>query len=363
MPSTDSSSWLCRDERDRERLLDMDERLTSVRMISMAALAVALVLTASWLGWWTLLPLIGSAVGFAVAHRFLDRVSRPEYLVAAAWLLAELAIAGSVALTGGPRSPAVAWLVIPVVTLSARFNGRGVASGVVVVAAAILATTVGVDPSWSLHHPAQVLFPLALLVAVGVLSTALMVSDREYRNQALIDPLTSMLNRNALNARVAELAQQAAVVRQPIGVIVGDIDRFKSVNDERGHDAGDAVLRDIAYTLRKSLRAYDLAYRLGGEEFLILVPGGDLPASEQIAQKLRAVVEADPIAGLHITMSFGVSAAAEGAFDYDVCFTAADAALYRAKADGRNRVRTSGDPLPEAGAPDAEPAARPLATA
>ena len=81
-----------------------------------------------------------------------------------------------------------------------------------------------------------------------------------------------MLNRNALRTRVDELAHQAKIINQPIGIIVGDVDHFKRVNDIHGHAAGDAVLRDVAYALRKQLRAFELVYRLGGEEFLVLLP-------------------------------------------------------------------------------------------
>ena len=292
------------------------------------------------LGWWTLAPLVISAAGFALVDRGLEDASRPEYRLAAAWLLAESAIAGSVALTGGPRSPAVAWLAIPVVTLSARFSERGIVAGVGYAAALIVLVTLGVDPSYVEHHVAALIFPLALLGAIGALSTALMRSDLHHRGAAAIDPLTGMLNRNALTTRVGELAQQAVVARQSIGLIIGDIDRFKSVNDAHGHAAGDAVLRDIADRMRSSLRAFDLAYRVGGEEFLVILPGASLERTANVAEQLRAAVAGRPVAGLLVTMSFGVTASPPGEFDFDGAFVAADIALYEAKHAGRDMVCT-----------------------
>ena len=102
-----------------------------------------------------------------------------------------------------------------------------------------------------------------------------MKSDLEHRSSSVIDPLTGMLNRNALQTRIAELVAQAAILREPVALIVGDLDNFKAINDGHGHAAGDVVLKDVAYRMRKALRAYDLAYRLGGEEFLIILPGAD----------------------------------------------------------------------------------------
>jgi diguanylate cyclase (GGDEF)-like protein len=333
-------SWLCHNGAERQRLLDMERRLRPVRAVSLLILGCALLVTGPSLGWWTLAPLVLSAAGFALVDRGLEGSSRPEYRLAAAWLLAESAIAGSVALTGGPRSPAVAWLAIPVVTLSARFSERGVLAGMGYAAGLIALVTLGVDPAYVAHHLSAVVFPLALLGAIGALSTALMRSDLHHRGAAAIDPLTGMLNRNALTTRVGELAQQAVVARHSIGVIIGDIDRFKSINDAHGHAAGDAVLRDIADRLRSSLRAFDLAYRVGGEEFLVILPGASLERAQHVAEQLRASVADHPVAGLLVTMSFGVTASPPGDFDFDGAFVAADIALYEAKHAGRDNVRT-----------------------
>lgn len=322
----------------------MEARLKPLRAAAMGLLAVALVAVGPWLGWWTLAPLLAAAAVFAAVDRGLADAPRPEYRIAAAWMASEVAIAASVSLTGGLRSVAVAWLAIPVVTLSARFSTRGVAAGLAFVLL-LLAGIAAAQLNYAIDHPQSVIFPIAMTGAIAVLSIALMKSDLHHRTTSLIDPLTSMLNRGALEARVAELAQQASVVHQSVGVIAGDLDRFKLINDAHGHSAGDAVLCDVAYRLRKNLRAFDLAYRLGGEEFLVLLPGADLDASRSVAETLREAIAGEPSAGLWVSMSFGVSASEPGAFDFSQVFAAADLALYESKKAGRNRVRTmSSDP-------------------
>ena len=345
--STTAPSWLCPQPADRARAVDMEARLRPVRRISFLVLAATLLLIGPWVGWWTLAPLGVAVVGFAAVDRRLGSSPRPEVAIAGAWVISELAIAGSVAVTGGPHAAALGWLVIPLVTLPARFNGRAVAAGVAFVAALLVAVTVGVDPGAVADRPDLLLAPLALLVAVALLSTALMRSDLEHRSSSVIDPLTGMLNRNALRTRVGELAQQAEILREPVALVVGDLDGFKSVNDGHGHTTGDAVLRDVAYRMRKTLRAYDLAYRLGGEEFLVVLPGADEAKAAVVAEALRAGIAEEPSAGLPVTMSFGVGASPAGDFDYDTVFAAADRALYRAKREGRNRVAlaSGADPL------------------
>jgi diguanylate cyclase (GGDEF)-like protein len=147
-----------------------------------------------------------------------------------------------------------------------------------------------------------------------------------------------MLNRRSLAARVAELTEQSQIAGASIGLIVCDLDHFKDVNDAHGHTVGDAVLVDVAYALRKELRAFDMAYRLGGEEFLVLMPGAGPDEAAEVAERLRMAVGAFPAGGVDVTMSFGVASSRGGRFDYAQLFAAADAALYEAKKAGRNRV-------------------------
>ena len=135
---------------------------------------------------------------------------------------------------------------MPLVTLPARFGGRGVAAGVAFIGVLVIAIAIVVEPSHPLP-PIYALFALlTTLTAVAVLSTALMRSDVDHRTEAVIDGLTGMLNRRALDQRLQELTAQAQITGQPIAVIAADIDHFKRVNDEHGHATGDAVLVEVA---------------------------------------------------------------------------------------------------------------------
>ena len=346
MPPADAfqPTWLCRTPRERERMLDMERRLAPVRHLCFGAIAIALIASGAWVGWWTLAPLALAAIGFIVLGRGIDVAERPEYRLALAWVLSQALIAASIALTGGPDSPALPWLAIPTVTLPARFGVRGVLAGGCVTIGILLLVTVGIDASAVIADPVPTLMTLTLIVSVMALSVALMRSDLEHRSEAAIDPLTGMLNRGALDTRVAELEAQARRTPQPVALLVGDLDHFKAINDERGHAVGDAVLAEVAERFRGELRAYDLAYRLGGEEFLVLLPGAGARESAELAESLRRCVGIDAIRGVDVTVSFGVSAwDGRGTFAFCELFDRADRALYRAKQDGRDRVVCSAE--------------------
>ena len=336
------TSWLCPNPGDRERLLDMEQRLHGVRAAAFGVLMLAIVISAPWMGWWLLAPIGACAAMFGLAGRTLPHTARPEYLIALVWCCSQITIAACAMLTGGADSPGLAWFVVPVITLPVRFGTRGVAAGVGFTIALLLGVTLGFDFTSTVDGPEHFLFPLTAVAAVALMSTALLSSDLEHRSEAVVDPLTGMLNRNALLTRVAELAQQSQITREPVALIVGDLDRFKSINDGHGHAAGDAALKDVAYRIRKRLRAYDLAYRVGGEEFLVVLPGATPEHAAEVAEDLRAAIEQMPVAGLHVTMSFGVAGSTPGEFDYESVFAEADMALYEAKHAGRNRVRTRG---------------------
>jgi diguanylate cyclase (GGDEF)-like protein len=202
------------------------------------------------------------------------------------------------------------------------------------------AVAFGADAQGVINDPPVLMAPIAVVITVAMLSTALMRSDVEHRGEAVLDQLTGMLNRKALARRVAELSQQSEITGQPIGLVLADVDHFKRIDDSFGHVTGDAVLKDVAYVMRKHLRAFDLAYRIGGEEFLLLFPGGDLRQSAAMAEELREAITADTLGGgLKVTMSFGVAASpSHRPFDYEAVFAEADARLYEAKRNGRNRV-------------------------
>jgi diguanylate cyclase (GGDEF)-like protein len=335
------SSWLCASDADRARMLDMDERIAPVRVLTLAVLALTALSMSPWFGLWTLTPIAVAGVAFAVASRASTATDRPEYVLFGTWVLSELVIAATV-MIAGLESNLLAWLAIPVVALSARFSGHGVLAGVAIALALCVGVGFAADAQAVIDYPPIVVGPAAVIIAVGILSTALMRSDFEHRGKAVIDQLTGMLNRNALARRAFELEQQSRLTGEPVGIVVGDLDSFKRINDSLGHAVGDAVLTQVAYTLRKQLRAFDLAYRLGGEEFLVLIPGADLEHARTIAEALRTSVESGTFEGQKMTMSFGVSATGQGQpFEYEPQFELADGALYEAKRAGRNRVLTA----------------------
>jgi diguanylate cyclase (GGDEF)-like protein len=265
----------------------------------------------------------------------------------AAWALAQAIIATSVALTGHLTEITLCWLAIPVTTLSARFSTRGITAGVVLTLALMAGVLLAADTAAVLREPPLLLAPAAVVLATAMLSTALMRSDLEHREGTLIDPLTGMLNVNALRRRAEELAQQSEINGAPVGVIAADIDKFKAVNDSRGHAAGDTVLKEVAYQLRKSGRSFELAHRCGGDEFVILVPGANLIECRRQAEAMRQAIEQMALVeGQRVTMSFGVATSRPGAsFDYATVYARADAALYEAKRSGRNCVCTTAQPV------------------
>jgi two-component system, cell cycle response regulator len=166
------------------------------------------------------------------------------------------------------------------------------------------------------------------------------------RYQAMHDALTGLLNRaSVLEAFQREMAR-AVRARQPISVLMGDLDLFKRINDTYGHMAGDAVLREAAQRMKKIVRDYDLVGRYGGEEFLIVLPGCDGEEAVARAQDIRSAVSNEPFdvgsQAIPVTCSIGVAGRALPMMsEADTLLRESDAALYRAKAAGRNCVESA----------------------
>src|SRR5262245_55027337 len=159
---------------------------------------------------------------------------------------------------------------------------------------------------------------------------------------ALIDPLTGLYNRRFLNAHLGTVLQQMQEQGKPVSLVVADVDHFKAVNDTHGHDAGDEVLRAVAQRILGNIRSFDMAARLGGEEFVVVMP--DTPPEDAMAaaERLRAKIAESPLAtaggrAICVTASLGVAASVRGD-DSAALLKRADQALYAAKRDGRNRV-------------------------
>ena len=182
--------------------------------------------------------------------------------------------------------------------------------------------------SW--YHEAAEL-KQAVLVSFRNLSERIGLLDQA----TLTDPLTQLLNRRGLERALSALNASG----MPFGVITLDVDHFKDVNDRHGHDTGDQVLAGIAQCMRANARPQDVLCRLGGEEFLALLPEVGAETALQVAERLRSAIQAHafPTVG-HVTISAGVSHYPETQADADLVIRQADKALYRAKHAGRNRA-------------------------
>ena len=166
-------------------------------------------------------------------------------------------------------------------------------------------------------------------------------AERRLLQMATIDPLTGLANRAQFHTRAAVELGRMKRSGEPITLVLADVDFFKRINDEFGHDAGDQVLVRLARLLREGLRDCDVLARWGGEEFLALLPACDGVGAHEVAERLRQAVAAlqIDIGGrvFNVTMSFGIAEVAEDR-ELLVATTRADRALYRSKHEGRNRV-------------------------
>lgn len=160
---------------------------------------------------------------------------------------------------------------------------------------------------------------------------------------ASTDPLTNLLNRRAMTELIEREVARSQRTRQPLALLLCDIDHFKRINDGHGHAAGDHVLQTVANLLQATVREYDCVARWGGEEFLILLPDASLTGAATIAERLRAAVQVCAISfedqTIPVTMTLGVSPL-HPEENWHSAVNRADEALYRGKANGRNRVET-----------------------
>ena len=160
---------------------------------------------------------------------------------------------------------------------------------------------------------------------------------------AMRDRLTSVYNRHYINERAQNLIKDAKASRQPLALIVMDIDNFKRINDTHGHAIGDSVLVGVATALTDTIGEKGIVARMGGEEFMVVLPGADEFVAMGLAEKLREGIEELQPSGLLVTASFGV-AQLHPEDNYDTAFSRADMAMYEAKRSGRNCVVSAEGP-------------------
>ncbi|MEO0492130.1 MAG: GGDEF domain-containing protein [Actinomycetota bacterium] len=328
-----------RDDRERElaRLIDVDRATVGVNgVLCGLTMVVALGLWPFYGATFTLvcsLPFITWLAGAAGLRKLLG-IRRWTVLN---MIALETSILLAVMHTGGADSALlhmVGMLGAPLVFYFPRRTGAVVASPLVVAGVAALHLGAG----HAIDEPLNPIVAFLVAVFIPVMVLHMMELEMTHRKRAVIDPLTGCLNRHAFGDRVAVIEAQMAVTGEPVGVVMFDIDHFKQVNDQHGHAAGDAVLTEIAYRIRKALRSYELLCRLGGEEFAILLPGAGAEDAVRIAERVRMLVESLSVAGIEITISCGVASAAGTDVQVDAVLEHADRALYEAKHHGRNRT-------------------------
>jgi diguanylate cyclase (GGDEF)-like protein len=172
---------------------------------------------------------------------------------------------------------------------------------------------------------------------LATLNAELLEANRALAQAAVTDGLTGLKNHRAFQESLHSAAQMAERLQQPLSLVMFDIDHFKQFNDTFGHPAGDELLRQVAQVLRESARAYDVAARYGGEEFALLLPNTALEQAVQVAERLRQQIRAIENPHAPVSASFGVATYRRGTPPATLVYEA-DAALYRAKRGGRDRV-------------------------
>jgi len=177
---------------------------------------------------------------------------------------------------------------------------------------------------------------------IGILLAEIEMLTRGLERVAKVDMLTQIPNRRGLLAEFARELSRARREAAPLALALFDLDHFKRINDEFGHPAGDAVLRQVVQRIAASAREHDILGRFGGEEFALILPRADRAAASAAAERVRTAVEATAFADgdrkMATTLSAGIAVLGEDGADWDALIDAADRALYEAKRRGRNRV-------------------------
>jgi diguanylate cyclase (GGDEF)-like protein len=189
------------------------------------------------------------------------------------------------------------------------------------------------------------------------LEDRLIGAQEALRELATHDSLTGLLNRKAcLDSLLTEL-NRGCRTGNPVCIVMADIDHFKRINDAHGHQTGDEVLCEVARRMQRSLRRYDTAGRFGGDEFLLVLPECSLEEGVKLTERICHLVRSEPVKAknerIEVSISLGVAIANQLApADLEALLGSVDAALYRAKEAGRNRVEFSANPRPSAATPN-----------
>ncbi len=203
-----------------------------------------------------------------------------------------------------------------------------------------LTTSFVQDPFQALTFVSAMLFSFFIAVALALIMFR--ENQLKLQTQAEIDPLTGIKNRLTMDRAVADASRHARTTNSPLGVMLLDVDNFKEINDQYGHHSGDQALRQVAKIILDELRGEDVAFRYGGEEFLILLPGTQDSNLLRVADRLRhriahGVIETDR-GQLTLTASIGVTEFRYRNEDWEETIKRVDDTLYKAKRSGKNRI-------------------------
>jgi diguanylate cyclase (GGDEF)-like protein len=337
--SHDDGTWLCPTEFDRARMLDMEERLQGARGVLFGSLFVGFAIAAPWVGWWPSGLVALQVLVYQLLKPVIARSARPEYPIAFIVTTAQIGIGVAVALTGASESPALIVFLLGVVGMPVRFGTTGpIVAGVVLTEFLIFGSTAGVDPAQFANDPSLPIATATGSIGLAAFTHALMRAESQKRAESIVDELTGLPNRRGMEASVDNLIGHARRTDAPLALLMCDLDWFKSINDMHGHQRGDRVLVETAEAIRSALRPTEQVYRVGGEEFLVIVPGCEIDDAVAVAERVRTAIESAQPGEMPVTASVGLSAGAGPDIDFDALFRAADEALYEAKRAGRNRI-------------------------
>lgn len=291
-------------------------------------------------GWAVALGLLAASVLIALYLRRAGGAVPPNVLYLISFL-AVGAVAAMVWLSGGLGTPYEQLYLLSIVYTSLVHPVRRVLLYLVVAAAALFAPLA--YDQWDGREAASLATAFLLWFALSLVGMYFMSGIRRQRlglasegararRQARLDPLTGLENRRAFDEALAVAIDRAQVSGKPLSVVVADLDGFKAVNDSHGHLAGDRVLREVGSALRMAIRGPDAAFRWGGDEFAVLLPGTPLADAEQVAERIRSAVGGHVCGpdGAPITVAFGAAELSDRAGAIEL-IAAADEALLQAK--------------------------------
>jgi diguanylate cyclase (GGDEF)-like protein len=296
-----------------------------------------------------------SAVGYAMTLVLWVRRHRlPEYAPDASGYLCCVLATIVTAASGDPATPfCLFYLWVTVVSCHFLPVRRAIPQIVNVApcyAVALLIVDEGAFPwfRWALLS----LTVVVVGVSVTAMRARLAALVGVLADSARTDALTGLKNRRAFEEVLAVELERAARAGDTVALVIGDLDHFKAINDDFGHPVGDEVLRRAAKAVEGAVRRVDVPFRIGGEEFAVIVPATDLASAHLLAERVReAVAEAFVTGPREVTMSLGVAAYPEHGPDGVSLIAQADAACYQAKARGRNRSVTAPRAMWTAGIP------------